>query len=679
MKESKLGQDLATEFNNVSARRLGYEKLWIQDLRQYKGLYDPEIKAKLVASKRSQAFIRETRTKIRTLDARIMDLLFPANGEKNWEISPTPTPEFTPQEERNIISQVQQTLAANGESRAPTLEEVEIAKRNVAKSTCEKMSTEIEDQLAEIKYRSIIRSVAHSGHLYGTGWLKGPLVNQAVRQNWKKMPVMTTGRDGQQVPSLAWRIVKTPVLKPYAEFRPIWNVFPDLSVTEIEDCRYIYERHMMPAHKLTELARRPDFNGPAILEYIQDNSAGNSKYATFEQELFSIKEFDMAPYPSAGMYQALEYWGVVTLDQLLDLGVPQETLQADLFFCNIWLLGEYVIKMANQPIEGLALPYYAYYFDKDETSIFGEGVATIMRDPQRLTNASVRAMIDNAAHCAGPQYEVNVDLLAEGEDPSDVGAFKVWLRTGRDADIAGKEVVRVKQISSYTPEFMQMWQAFSKTGDEVTIIPRYLQGDSRVSGAGRTMGGLSMLMGQANVGLSDLVKMFDDGITKPFITAAYNWNMQFNTKEEIKGDMSVVARGSTALMAKEVRSQRIEVFLRMTLNQYDAPWVKRGQLLAEWADATDIGRAVAVRTQQEFEDFMAQQQASQKASEQETIERQLMLKRAEMEQERELNAPQFDEEKIIQAIEIIGKRLERLERSLGNPKISNMRQIGGNG
>jgi hypothetical protein len=256
------------------------------------------------------------------------------------------------------------------------------------------------------------------------------------------------------------------------------------------------------------------------------------------------------------------------------------------------------------------IPYYVYYFDKDETSIYGEGIAAIMRDPQRLVNASIRAMIDNAAHCAGPQYEVNVDLLADGEDPSDIGAFKVWLRTGRDADVAGKEVVRVKTIASYTPEFLNMYGLFSRLGDEVTIVPRYLQGDARVSGAGRTASGLSMLMGQANVGLSDLVKMFDDGITKPFITSMYNWNMEFNDKQDIKGDMKIIARGSTALMAKEIRAQQIQTFLQMTLNPEDVTWIKRGNLLRRWSESTDIGGDEAVYTEDEHSAIMEQRQAA---------------------------------------------------------------------
>lgn len=635
MVESKLGIDLKAEFDTAKTRRLGYETLWMQDLRQYKGIYDPDIQARLsVYPNRSKAYIRETRTKIRTLDARIMDLLFPANGEKNWAINSTPNPEFTPEEEQSVRDQVQRLILAqsqqtNEEPREPTQEEVDLALRNVAKTTAGNMAKEIEDQLLNIKYRTIIRNIVHSGHLYGTGFLKGPLVNQIIRQKWVKSASQAIDASGGQVINTAWSLVNIPVLKPYAEYKPIWCLFPDLSVTELEDMRYMFERHLLPKHKIIELAQREDFNGPLILQYVTEHPNGDVTYAQFETELYNIKNFNMAPYPSSGLYEVIEYWGIVTADQLNDLGVDQQQLEQVL--CNVWLLGNNIIKIAPQPIQGVQIPYYVYYFDKDETSLYGEGVAAIMRDTQKLSNASVRAMIDNASHCAGPQYEVNTDLLAEGEDPQDIGAFKVWLRTGRDADVAGKEVVRIKQISSYTPEFMQLWQAFSRAGDEATIIPRYLQGDARVSGAGRTASGLSMLMGQANVGLSDLVKMFDDGITKPFISAMYHWNMQFNSKEDIKGDLEVEARGSTALMAKEVRATMIQQFLQMTLNQYDAPWTKRGELLAEWADATDVGRNIATRTQVEYEDYMAQQQAGAQQTHQQQMQEQMAMMQAQIE------------------------------------------------
>lgn len=608
---SDLGVKIRAHYDDAAGKRTDFENTWLKDLRQYKGIYDPEVKAKL-DPKRSSAYIRETRTKVRTLDARIMDLLFPANGDKNWEISNTPVPVVPLNVEQGLMQMIQATILQAGEQRQPNTEEINLAKKSYLKNSIDNMSKEIEDQLTEIKYRNIIRSVVHSGHLYGTGWLKGPLVNQTIEQHWQQ--VQNAAGNGME-----WKLVKTNVNRPYAEFKSIWSCYPDMSATELEDCRFMCERHVMPRHKLWELTSRPEFNGELIRKYIEENPDGTATYLSYESTLYALNDIETKKQPPVkGSYEVIEFWGYVTGSDLLGLDADNflptigDQLLND-FSVNIWLLGDEVIKVAVQPITGVTIPYYAYYFDKDETSIFGEGVASIMRDPQKLLNASIRAMIDGAAHSAGPQYEVNIDLLAEGEDPTDIGAFKVWQRVGKDADVAGKEVVRIKQIQSYTPEFMSMYSLFSRLGDEVTIIPRYMQGDTKVSGAARTSSGLSMLMGQANIGLSDLVKMFDDGITKPFITAMYNWNMQFNPREDIKGDMKIIARGSTALMAKEVRAQQIQMFLQMTVNPADILWVKRGNLLRKWAESTDIGADDMVRTQEEYDQELARRQEMEQA------------------------------------------------------------------
>lgn len=607
---SGLGIKIRSYFDDAAKKRTDYEERWLKDLRQYKGIYDPEVKAKL-NPKRSSAFIRETRTKVRTLDARVMDLLFPANGDKNWEIINSPVPSVSKDVEQNLLNMVASVIQQSGENRQPTVEEVNLAKKSYLEATIKGMSSEIEDQLSELKYRNIIRNVAHSGHMHGTGWLKGPLVNQTVEEHW----VMTPDETGAPV----WKLQKTNINKPFAEFKTIWSCYPDMSATELDNCRFMCERHVVPRHKLIELAAREDFNGALIKEFIGDNPDGKVDFRSYENTLYSLDDIETRKLASVkGSYELIEYWGYVTGSDLAGLDaekfIPEigEQLLAD-FPVNIWLLGNEVVKIAMQPIAGVVIPYYAYYFDKDETSIYGEGVCAIMRDPQKLVNASVRAMIDGAAHSAGPQYEVNIDLLADGEDPTDVGAFKVWQRVGKEADIAGKDVVKIRQIQSYTPEFMNMYSLFSRLSDEITIIPRYMQGDAKVSGAARTSSGLSMLMGQANIGLSDLVKMFDDGITRPFITAVYNWNMQFNEKQDIKGDMKIIARGSTALMAKEIRAQQIQMFLQMTNNPTDALWVKRGNLIRKWAESTDIGAEDMVCTNEEYEAKIAEQQAMMKS------------------------------------------------------------------
>ena len=63
--------------------------------------------------------------------------------------------------------------------------------------------------------------------------------------------------------------------------------------------------------------------------------------------------------------------------------------------------------------------------------------------------------------------------------------------------------------------------------------------------------------------------------TRPLGETLFAWNMQFNEDApEIKGDLHIKARGTTSLMQKEVRSQRLMTFLQVASNQNLAPFVR---------------------------------------------------------------------------------------------------------
>jgi hypothetical protein len=71
-----LGGHLFSLFGQAEKDKLDVEGRFMEDLRQYKGIYSSEIKAKMRTG-RSKAFIALTRTKVNAVDARIMDLEFP--------------------------------------------------------------------------------------------------------------------------------------------------------------------------------------------------------------------------------------------------------------------------------------------------------------------------------------------------------------------------------------------------------------------------------------------------------------------------------------------------------------------------------------------------------------------------------------------------------------------------
>ena len=105
----------------------------------------------------------------------------------------------------------------------------------------------------------------------------------------------------------------------------------------------------------------------------------------------------------------------------------------------------------------------------------------------------------------------------------------------------------------------------------------------------RTASGMSMLLGAASLNIKTVIKNIDDFLLKPLGEAYYQWNMQFFEGElDIQGDLEVRAMGTNSLMQKEVRSQRLTMFLQTAQNPAVAPFVKISKIVSELAYSLDL-------------------------------------------------------------------------------------------
>lgn len=603
-----LGVDLLSEFADAELLRKEAEDRWLMDLRQYRGVYEPEEEARMKGSK---AYMRKTRVKVESVDARMLDMLFPANREQNYQIEATPEPSIPAPLRKKIID----LLTEMNGGIAPDKDTLKKAIKEAADNAAMKMSTRIQDQLAEVRYRDVARKVLHSGNLFGTGILKGPLVERRERISyvWKE----DENRFVQEHQAYA---------APFIAHVPLWRWYPDMAVTDLPDSRYVWEHHRLSGADMVSLIERKTFNGKAIRSHLLTNPDGDIRPRTYEAELRDLGEQKLLGFNrKTGQYDVFERWGWLKADKLRACGceIPDERLHES-FFANIWVLPDgQVIKAVLQPIEGMLWPYHLYYLDKDETSIFGEGLATIMRGDQKMLNAAVRMLLDNAAVTAGPQFEVFVPAFPANANLTDIHPLKIWPRTGGDFQYPA---VRQLDFNSHMPELIQVLQLFDSNADEVTAIPKFTYGDNPTRGAAGTMGGLSMLLGQANISLKDLVIAWDEGITKPFISGLFHWNMKFSTDDTIKGDFSIQATGAASLVAKEVRGQSLAQF-SATLQPEERPRVNWGALTQQKANALELNDIVM--SDEEFAQ-VEQQQAQQMQQQMQQQQQMLQLQAAEL-------------------------------------------------
>lgn len=564
------GGEFLGEFSAAMKARRDTELRWLNDLRQTKGMYEPTELAKMKG--RSQAFSKKTRSKVRSINARMTELVFPTTKTRTFLLKPTPEPTLLPE----IMQGVMKGLIEGAGGQRPDEDTVKKAVMAVATESGERMATRIDDQLAEIQYRKHVRAVLNSGHVYGTGILKGPLV--------ERRETVSYAVNGNR-----WEMKRKPHYLPFVDAVPIWRFYPDMAATNIQDCRYCYEDHLFTKSVLLSLTTRGGFNGTAIREYVEANPQGRADKREYQDELRSAgMRINSSVKTSDYIYTVLERWGWVEADHAKELGLPVRE-DGSPVFANVWLFpnGE-IIKAIPAPIDGVEWPYHFYYFDKDESSIFGEGLPAVMRDDQSNLNAATRALLDNAAVTAGPQIEVFKTLLADGEDVSDIRPFRIWLRTGGDPQYPA---IRAFNIDSHITELSEIARMFDNSADEATAIPKFWYGENPTQGAAGTASGLSMLISNSNIALKDQVVCFDEGVTSPFITGLYRWNMRFSTDDNIKGDYDVDANGAASLVSKEIRGQMMSQFAA-TLQPEERQFIKWGDLVRARAEANDIKEVV---------------------------------------------------------------------------------------
>jgi len=184
-----LGIRLFKQFGTYEKDRKVLEQRWLRDLRQFRGIYDPEV---TIPKNSSNAYPKLTRRYVIGTVARLMEMLFPQT-EKNWAVDPSPIPDMSQADTQKALDGLTAEGKLNDQltpEQANDLIEKEI--RKLARVKSDRMSTTIEDQLTEMDFVTLARRVVFSGALYGVGLLEGPFVKTQKTRKWQKDPI--TGR-----------------------------------------------------------------------------------------------------------------------------------------------------------------------------------------------------------------------------------------------------------------------------------------------------------------------------------------------------------------------------------------------------------------------------------------------------------------------------------------------------
>lgn len=584
-----LGLKLRNQFTVNESFRQPKETEWIESLRQHNGAYDPEVENKLDKN-RSRVYPKVTRSKNVSVEARLHDFCFPDTG-RAWGMSPSPYSTISPEAMQVVFNRLLQMKIQQQvppEQMGITDEEIEKAIAVYAKSAAGKMEVQIDDQLTETKWVQKAKEVMRSGIYLGTGIMKNPMVSMKTETGWKIDP-------NQPYPILYNKEVPTP----YLEFVRVWDIYPDMSVVNFSDAEGIFERHVMTKHDLRGLAKRPDFRRDKILEYLTANPEGDTTFKSWELQLQELST-ELGHFKRGRKYEVLEYWGYVDASDLEEVGVTvSEDMKGVELEANVWTLGNVVIKAVLNPMPKGNPVYSVFYYEKDDSSIFGRSLAKIMRDAQETICSAARMMLDNAAITVGDQLEINVDLMDDDQDYDNIHPFKLWFRKGRGIE-AQHPAIRNVQMAPHMQDYMGIIKQFMDFADLETAFPTYMLIEPQRMG-NETAQGASIRASTVNITVKDIAKNWDSFV-ESIVSAMYRWNMEFSDKEDIKGDYAVKATGLSSLVAKEVRAQIMQN-LNTVLTPENRTWVKENPYLQELWKVLDLPLEI-LRTEQEHAEYM---------------------------------------------------------------------------
>ena len=595
---SNLGYLVESRLKESEQARLYDEKRWLRSYRNYRGIYSSDMAFR--DSEKSRVFVKITKTKVLAAYGQLIEVLF-SQGKFPIGIFPTTDPtgiekyahikpenvknprmediygfegdgrEITPGSTANdILNGLANKYANAGFERGAAPDLKTMPQIGPAEEAAKNMETLIHDQLEESHAISVMRHVLFEMCLLGTGILKGPFNYEQSVHQW------ALDDSGERVYSPKTKLV------PRVEAVSCWDLYPDPDAVTMDDADYVIQRHVFNRTQVRDLINRPFFRKSAI----EDLLSGGPNYENRSYETALFDRENQEEY-NKNRFEVLEYWG--TMDKYLveEAGIEMpEGIEDDLdeVQINAWVSNGHILRLVLNPFTPARNPFMVCPYEINPYQFFGVGIPENMDDAQTIMNGHARMAIDNLALAGNLVFDVDETMLVPGQDMT-VFPGKIFRRQSGQTG----QSIHGLRFPNTAPENMQMFDKFRQLADESTGIPSYSHGQTGIQSTTRTASGMSMLMGAAALNIKTVIKNVDDYLLRPLGETLFHWNMQFNKDiPEIQGDLDVKAQGTTSLMTKEVRSQRLMTFMQVASNQFLAPFVKWHSIIKEIAKSMDI-------------------------------------------------------------------------------------------
>ena len=587
----------------------GISERLLHALRTYKGEYDSNTLSSIKEFGGSEVYARVSATKCRAATALLRDVYLGA--ERPWDIDPTPHP-ATP---TDIDAQIQQlvnievsTMFQQGVEVDPQMiqdrvsglrKAAERAAKKVALTEADRSTERLDDMLTEGGFYQAFAEFLIDLPIFPYAVIKGPVVRKKEQTKWiEGKPIR------ESVPKMYWDRV--------SPFDLYWS--PGAAHRKQAD---FVERIQLSRAELSQVKGLPGYNDAAIDEVLERSYMDglHEWWDTIDTERAHMEDRERWARTSSSLIDTAEFTGYVSGRLLLDWGMSPEKVSnpTDEYFVTAWLVDRWVIKVQINKSSNNSPPYYISSFEKVPGAMIGQGLPDLLEDVQTVCNAAARSLVNNASIASGPQVVINDEVI----DPSDDDELYPWKRWHVNYDPAlvtsGQQPVSFFQPNMNATELMGIYEKWNSMGDEISAIPRYMTGNEKVGGAGRTASGLAMLMGNASKTLQNVAASIDRDVVEPLLQDLFDMVM-LTQPGVFKGDELIVVKGVNHAVKREQDRMRQLEFLQLTANPIDMAIVGpegRANVLRSVAQNLGLDHERVLPDDDEIRANMAQQQMAQ--------------------------------------------------------------------
>ena len=591
--ESSLIAHCTRIFHRAQQNKVEILKIMLEDLRMRNAEYDPEDLQTLNEQGHPIIYMRLAANKARAAIAWINDIMFQGD-DKPWGIEPTPIADIPPDVvdalKQQAVMDVLKLMMSMPAGQPIPIEAIKMHGKRLREMVDKKinqiaidsaggMERLIADQYDECQFNDTIKKVVEDLVTFPNAFIAGPEIRRKKKLKW------ASTRYGWR-PNITWEITTT-----YDWVSPF-----DIFVTnETNSCQEgpIFRRRRMTRAALIECKGQDGYIDDAIEEVLSDYYAkGTRLWMDGDQERYDAEFRDNLDVSSDNI-EVCDGWLTASGRHLSEMGVYNgpfgpisESVEYDV---NVWWIKNKIIYFHINDHPDGQRPISSDSYERINGSFWGRSLIRACRDKQKICNASARSIVRNMEFSSGDQVAIDdINRVPAGEKVNEQFVGKVWQFTNERGS-TNPPLYRFSQ-DSHVQELLAVYNKFASELDNDTGIPAYAYGDDQVAGAGKTLGGLSILSNNAARGLR-LVMSNMDKLIRECVTRQYIHNMLYSDDESVKGDCKVVARGAMTLVTKETATQRRINFLAVTNNPVDISIMGipgRATVLREVAKTLDI-------------------------------------------------------------------------------------------